>query len=236
MLELKNINSFYGDAHVLFDLSLSVDEGQVVGLFGRNGAGKSTTFRSIMGLTPPKCLGDIRFKGESILGLPPYKIAQKGIGFVPEDRKIFPNLTVRQNLVVGRQKKDSDKKKWDLDEVYHFFPKLKTMENNLGCEMSGGEQQMLTIARTLMGDPELILLDEPTEGLAPLIAQQVMDMVLKIKQEFDISIVIVEQFSPMVLDGLDKCYVIEMGKVIYEGDPKTLKEDEGLQKKLLGVG
>jgi len=235
MLQLKNINSFYGNAHILFGINLTVEEGQVVGLFGRNGAGKTSVLRSIMGLTPPRCEGQILYKGEELNGFPAYQIANKGIGFVPEDRKIFPNLTVRQNLVVGRKAK-RENRKWDLDEVYAYFPKLKALENNLGCEMSGGEQQMLTVGRTMMGDPELILLDEPTEGLAPLIADHLMQMIIRIKNEYNISMIVVEQFSPQVLDFLDICYVLEMGKVIFEGDPRTLKEDEELQKQLLGVG
>jgi len=235
MLQLKNINSFYGDAHILFDINLKVEEGQVVGLFGRNGAGKTSALRSIMGLTPPRYDGEITYKGENISELPAFTIANKGIGFVPEDRKIFPNLTVRQNLIVGRKAKRATSK-WDLEEVYTYFPKLESLENNLGCEMSGGEQQMLTVARTMMGDPDLILLDEPTEGLAPLIADHLMQMIIKIREEHNISMIVVEQFSPQVLDFLDVCYVLEMGQVIYEGSPTALKEDEDLQKRLLGVG
>ncbi len=235
MLDLKNVNSFYGDAHVLFDIDLKIEEGQLVGLFGRNGAGKTTVLRSIMGLTPPRCEGDIFFKGQSIKGFPVYQIANMGIGFVPEDRKIFPNLTVKKNLIVGRKSK-REMKKWDLDEVYAYFPKLKSLENNLGCEMSGGEQQMLTVARTMMGDPELILLDEPTEGLAPLIADNLLEMIIKIRREHNVSMVVVEQFSPKFLDFLDVCYVLEMGHIIYGGDPQVLKKDLNLQKQLLGVG
>lgn len=236
MLELRSVNSFYREAHILFDVGLTVEPAQAVGLFGRNGAGKTTLFRSIMGLAPPTSSGEILFKGENIHRLPPFQIANRGIGFVPEDRGIFPNLTVRQNLIVGRKKNAAEKKKWDLDEVYHYFPRLRQMENNLGCEMSGGEQQMLTVARTMMGNPELLLLDEPTEGLAPIIATNLMAMVIQIKKEHNISMVVVEQFSPHILDSLDKCYVIEMGHIIYEGNPKKLKADEDLQKKLLGVG
>ena len=236
MLELKNINSFYGDAHILFNVGMRVEPAQAVGLFGRNGAGKTTLFRSVMGLTPPSCVGEILFKDKNINGLAPFDIANRGIGFVPEDRRIFPNLTVRQNLIVGRKKSDAQKKRWDLDEAYHYFPRLREMEKNLGCEMSGGEQQMLTVARTMMGNPELLLLDEPTEGLAPIIASNLIEMVIRIKAQHNISMLVVEQFSPHILDFLDKCYVIEMGHLIYEGDPKELKADEDLQRKLLGVG
>ena len=235
MLELKNVNSFYGDAHILFDINLKIEEGQLVGLFGRNGAGKTSVLRSIMGLNPPRYDGQILYKDEDIRGLPAYQIANKGIGFVPEDRKIFPNLSVKQNLVVGRKAK-REKPKWDLKEVYDYFPKLKVLENNLGCEMSGGEQQMLTVARTMMGDPDLILLDEPTEGLAPLIADHLISMIIRIRKEHNISMVVVEQFSPQFLDFLDVCYVMEMGRVIFEGDPHILKDDKDLQQQLLGVG
>lgn len=236
MLELINLNSFYGGAQILFDVNLKVKREQVVALFGRNGAGKTTTFRSIMGMAPPLCKGAIQYLDENLLGLPSYKIAQKGIGFVPEDRKIFPNIDVRKNLIVGRKKSINGQSKWDLDEVYAFFPKLKQMERNLGSQMSGGEQQMLTVARTLMGNPDLILLDEPTEGLAPIIAKDLMEMILRIKKEFGISILLVEQFSTHILDYLDYCYVMEMGRIVYSGDPMRLKEDCELQQQYLGVG
>ncbi len=236
MLELKGINSFYGEAHILFDVSLRIDEGAIAALFGRNGVGKTTTFRSIMGLTPPRCQGEILFRHENIVGLAPHQIAWRGIGFVPEDRQIFPNLTVRRNLIVGRKKKVGQPKKWDIDQVYDAFPKLKILEQHLGSHLSGGEQQMLTIARTLMGDPDIILLDEPTEGLAPLIAKDVFNMILKIKAAHNMSILLVEQFSPHILDFLDHCYVMERGRIVYEGSPQTIKNDQELQKKLLGVG
>jgi branched-chain amino acid transport system ATP-binding protein len=236
MLELKNVNSYYGEAHILFDVNLRIGEGEIAALFGRNGVGKSTTFRSIMGLVPPRCEGEILFHGENIVGLPPYRIARRGLGFVPEDRQIFPNLTVRRNLIVGRKQARGKPKKWDIEQVYEIFPKLKVLESHLGVQLSGGEQQMLTIARTLMGDPEIVLLDEPTEGLAPLIAQDVFNMIIKVKQAHNMSILLVEQFSPHILDFLDHCYVMERGRMVYEGDPLAFKADKELQKKLLGVG
>lgn len=235
MLELRDLNSYYGDAHILFDVSLRVNEGEIAALFGRNGVGKTTTFRSVMGLNPPHCQGNILYKNGNILGLPPYRIARRGIGFVPEDRQIFPNLTVRRNLIVGRKKRGDEPKKWDVEQVYEVFPGLKSLDNHLGSQLSGGEQQMLTIARTLMGDPELILLDEPTEGLAPLIAQHVFNTILKIKKAHSMSILLVEQFSPNVLDFMDRCYVMERGRIVYEGSPQKIKNDVDLQKKLLGV-
>jgi branched-chain amino acid transport system ATP-binding protein len=236
MLELKNVNSYYGDAQILFDVSLRINKGEVAALFGRNGVGKTTTFRTIMGLNPPRYQGDIFYQQENIQGLPPFRIARKGIGFVPEDRQIFPNLTVRRNLIVGRKTLKDREKKWDLEQVYEIFPKLKILENKLGCQLSGGEQQMLTIGRTLMGDPEIILLDEPTEGLAPLIAQDVFNMILKIRKAHDTSIFLVEQFSPHLLDFIDRCYVMERGRIVYDGCPQTIKNDHELQKKLLGLG
>jgi len=236
MLELKNVNSYYGDAQILFDVSLRIEKGEVAALFGRNGVGKTTTFRTIMGLTPPRYEGDIFYHEENLRGLPAFRIARKGIGFVPEDRQIFPNLTVRRNLIVGRKTLKDQEKKWDLEQVYETFPKLKLLENKLGSQLSGGEQQMLTIGRTLMGDPEIILLDEPTEGLAPLIAQDVFNMILKIRSAHNTSIFLVEQFSPHLLDFIDRCYVMERGRIVYDGGPQAIKCDPGLQKKLLGLG
>lgn len=236
MLELKNVNSYYAGGHILFDVNVCVAEGQIVGLFGRNGVGKTTTFRSIIGLTPPVCRGEIIYNEENILGLPAFLIARKGIGYVPEDRRIFPNLTVRKNLEVGCKNIRKGKKKWDLDQVYNIFPTLKILEYRLGAQLSGGEQQMLTIGRTLMGDPDLILLDEPTEGLAPIIARNVMDMVINIKQKHGISVLVVEQFSAMVLGHLDTCYIMERGRIVFQGNPEEIRGDMKLQGKLLGVG
>jgi branched-chain amino acid transport system ATP-binding protein len=236
MLELKNVKSFYGDAQVLFDVNMKIGKGEVVALFGRNGVGKSTTFRTIMGLAPPRCEGEITYQGQSIRHLAPYQIARRGIGFVPEDRQVFPNLTVRRNLIVGRKTLEGKPKRWDLDQVYEIFPKLKGLENQLGCQLSGGEQQMLTIARTIMGDPEIVLLDEPTEGLAPLIALDVFNMILKVRKAHDTSVFLVEQFSPHLLDYIDRCYVMERGRVVYDGPPQTIKNDAELQHRLLGLG
>jgi branched-chain amino acid transport system ATP-binding protein len=236
MLELRNVNGFYGDAQVLFEVNLRIKEGEVAALFGRNGVGKTTTFRTIMGLTPPRYQGDILYRQESIRGLPPFRIARKGIGYVPEDRQVFPNLSVRRNLIVGRKTLNGQQKKWDLEQVYEIFPKLKVLENKLGSQLSGGEQQMVTIARTLMGDPEIILLDEPTEGLAPLIALDVFNMILKVREAHGASIFLIEQFSPHLLDVIDHCFVMERGRIVYDGSPQTIKNDLGLQKKLLGLG
>jgi len=236
MLELKSINSFYGGGQVLFDVNLVLRKGEVVALFGRNGVGKTTTFRSIMGLHPPKCNGEILYKGENILGLPTYLIARKGIGFVPEDRRIFPNLTVRQNLMVGQKSGRTEKTKRTYEEIYDSFPQFKSFETRMGANLSGGEQQMVTIGRTLMGNPDIILLDEPTEGLAPLIAAEVVNMIISMKKKQNISILIVEQFSNQFLDVADVCYIMERGRIVYQGSPMTLKEDRTLQETLVGVG
>lgn len=237
MLSLEKVNSWYGEAQVLNDVVLKVQEKEIVALFGRNGVGKTTTLRSIMGFKPPLCKGRIIFKDEDILGLPPYKIANKGIGFVPEDRRIFPYLTVKKNLDTGKKsnKGTNARVQWEYKEVFQLFPKLEILQNSLGKNLSGGEQQMLTIARTLMGNPELLLLDEPSEGLAPLIAREVINLVLKLKEEYGLSILIVEQFSPRVLEYADRCYVMDMGKIVFEGPSKELKGNIQLQRKLCGV-
>lgn len=237
MLSLEKVNSWYGEAQVLHDVDLEVREGEIVALFGRNGVGKTTTLRSIMGLAPPIAKGKIIFKNENILSLPSYKIANKGIGFVPEDRRIFPYLTLKRNLDTGKKSaiKSNSKVRWDYQEVFQLFPKLEILQNSLGKNLSGGEQQMLTIARTLMGNPELLLLDEPSEGLAPLIARDVINLVLELKKEYGLSILIIEQFSPGVLEYADRCYVMDMGKIVFCGCSEDLRKDNKLQKELLGV-
>jgi len=181
-LELHSINTYYGRSHILFDVSLSVEQGEVVSLIGRNGAGKSTTFRSIIGLTPPQT-GEVVFAGARVNGLRAYQICRKGIGFVPEDRRCFADLTVRENLEVAARREKLVSSPWTVNKIYALFPRLQERENNLGSQLSGGEQQMLTIARTLMTNPELLLLDEPSEGLAPLIVRLLAEMILEIRKE-----------------------------------------------------
>jgi branched-chain amino acid transport system ATP-binding protein len=239
MLSVEKINSWYGEAEALYNVSMMVKAEELVALFGRNGVGKSTTLRSIMGLKPPFCEGKIVFKGKNILGLPPYEIANKGIGFVPEDRRIFPNLTVKQNISTGIKIRGKNNKdiinKWDYDKIYQLFPKLEILKNSLGRNLSGGEQQMLTIARTLMGDPELLILDEPTEGLDPMRTKKIIDLITKLKKEHKMSILVVEQFSYEILDISDRCYVMDRGKIVFEGPSKEFKENKKLQQKLLGI-
>ena len=183
MLRVEDIHTFYGVSHILQGISVEISEGENVSLIGRNGAGKSTTLKSIIGLTPPK-LGSIKFKGEEISGKRPYLIAQRGIGYVPEDRKIFPNITVRDNLEIAQKRMTHLRgKDWTIERVYDVFPLLKKLENQQGMRLSGGEQQMLTIARTLMGNPELLLLDEISEGLAPIIVQNLMALINRLKKK-----------------------------------------------------
>ena len=239
MLQVENLNIYYGRAQVVFDASFEVREGEFVGLFGRNGSGKSSLFRSLMGLSPPSVDGKIAFTGRSIIGLPAHAIANLGIGWVPEDRKIFPNLTVQRNLLLGEKAAKSlpkGRRLFGLEDAYRYFPKLYEMRTKLGNQMSGGEQQMLSVARTMMGNPGLLLLDEPTEGLAPNTARDVIKMILEIRKDFNVTTIVVEQFSPSLLKHLDRCYVMEMGEFIFNDVPQILLNDEALQRRLLGVG
>ena len=239
MLKLEDVDIFYGQAQVGFKLALTVNEGDFLGIFGRNGSSKSSLFRAVMGLKPPEIKGRILFKDRDITGLPPHDIANLGIGWVPEDRKIFPNLTIRRNLQLGEKSArhlPKGRKLFGLDDAFRVFPKLSGMRNKLGSQMSGGEQQMLTIARTMMGNPSLLLLDEPTEGLAPNIAADVVKMILEIREEYNVTTVVVEQFSDELLKHLSRCCVMEMGECIFDGAPETLLNDEKLKHRLLGVG
>jgi branched-chain amino acid transport system ATP-binding protein len=232
MLTVEKINTFYGEAHTLFDVSLDIQEGEVVALLGRNGAGKTTTIRSIMGLTPPRA-GKILFKGENIAGLPPYTIANKGVGFVPDNRRIFPNLTVKRNLEIAR-KNNGEKERWTIERIYDHFPKLKEIESRMGEVLSGGEQQMLTIARTLMGNPDLVLLDEPTEGLAPIMVMEVMKIVKELKEKGE-TILLVEQNSTLALSVSQRAYILENGHMVFSGLANDLIQNMELRQKYLGV-
>jgi len=234
ILEVNDINTYYGTSHILFDVSLQVESGELVCLLGRNGAGKTTTMRSIMGLTPPKT-GGIKFYGENILGKPPYTIAQKGVGYVPDNRLIFPDLTVRQNLEIAIKKSDHFKgEPWTVDRIYEIFPKLKILDKHLGGYLSGGEQQMLTLGRTLMGNPELILLDEPVEGLAPLVVKDFAERLLKLK-EIGVTILFSEQNIKFSLSIADRAYVIDKGRIRYHGTIKELSENEEVKQKYLMI-
>ncbi|MEI7448021.1 MAG: ABC transporter ATP-binding protein [Desulfomonile sp.] len=232
-LEAKAINTYYGLSHILFDVSLEVDRGEVVVLLGRNGAGKTTTMRSIMGLTPPKA-GTVTYNGQNITGLAPYKTARLGIGFVPEDRSIFPDLTVRANLDVAYKKSKTRANKWTIDQVYALFPRLEELSRRRGGTLSGGEQQMLTIARTLMGDPDLLLLDEPSEGLAPIIVKTLGDFIDRVKQE-GMTVLLSEQNVKFSLKHSDRAYIVDSGHIKYQGTIKELEKDEDVKKRYLAV-
>jgi branched-chain amino acid transport system ATP-binding protein len=232
-LELRGVNTFYGRSHILFDVSLSIEKGEVVSVLGRNGAGKTTTFRSVIGLTPPQS-GEIVFKGERISGLRAFRICRKGVGFVPEDRRCFPDLTVRENLEVAARREKETASPWTIDRLYALFPRLEEREGNLGSQLSGGEQQMLTIARTLMTNPEVLLLDEPSEGLAPLVVAMLAEMIVQIRSE-GVTVLLAEQNLHFCAKVADRGYVIDKGAIRYEGRMADLLADEELKEKYLAV-
>jgi branched-chain amino acid transport system ATP-binding protein len=232
-LSVENINTYYGLSHILFDVSLHVDHGEVVVLLGRNGAGKTTTMLSIMGLNPPKT-GTITFKGNDITSLAPYKVARAGIGFVPEDRRIFPDITVAGNLDVGRKYSKSKENKWTLERIYQLFPVLKDFSNRHGGTLSGGEQQMLTIARSLMGNPDFLLLDEPSEGLAPLIVKVLGEFIEVIKKE-GMTVLLSEQNTKFALKHADRAYIVDNGSIKFEGSIAQLEQNEEIKKRYLAV-
>ncbi len=232
-LTVENINTFYGLSHILFDVSLHVDQGEVVVLLGRNGAGKTTTMLSIMGLNPPKT-GTITYQGKDITSLAPYKIARSGIGFVPEDRRIFPDITVAGNLDAGRKHSKNNDNKWAIERIYQLFPILKDFSNRHGGTLSGGEQQMLTIARSLMGNPDFLLLDEPSEGLAPLIVKALGEFIEVIKKE-GMTILLSEQNTKFALKHADRAYIVDNGSIKYEGSIEELEQDKEVKKRYLAV-
>jgi branched-chain amino acid transport system ATP-binding protein len=233
ILQVQDIHTYYGTSHILQGVSLRIDKGEGVCLLGRNGAGKSTTFRSIVGLLGIK-KGSIFFKGNEITNKQPFRIARLGIGYVPEDRRIYPDLTVKENLEVGQKIGKSQKNSWNIEKIYDIFPRLKPMANRKGSQMSGGEQQMLTIARSLMGNPELLLLDEPSEGLAPIVVADVGLLIKRIRDE-GVSVLIAEQNSMFSLKLVDRAYVIEKGVIEWEGSVKEISEDESLRNRYLSV-
>ncbi len=232
MLEVEGIHTFYGLSHILFGVSLRVEPGEIVCLLGRNGAGKTTTMKSIMGLTPPK-QGTIKFKGEEITGRQPYLLARKGIGYVPDDRRIFADLTVGENLEIAARKTKNGEG-WDKERVYELFPALKAMESRKGGCLSGGEQKMLAIARALMGNPELLLLDEPTEGLAPALILTLEERIRKLK-ETGLTVLLAEQNVRSALRLSDRGYIIDNGQIRYQGSVDELRENEDVRKKYLLV-
>ncbi len=231
ILEAVKLNTYYGRSHILFDVDLVVESGETVCLMGRNGAGKTTTFRSIMGLTPPKD-GKVIFKGADCSGLSSYKMARKGLGFVPEDRRILGPFTVKENLELGII--PGHQGSWRLDTVLEFFPTLKPFLDRLGGTLSGGEQQMLTIARALMGNPDVLVLDEPTEGLSPVIVGTLQDLIMSLKRA-KTTILLSEQNVRFALSVSDKVVVIDKGHVVFRSTVQEFKEDDTVQKKYLAV-
>ena len=232
MLEVAGIHTFYGLSHILFDVSLRVEPQEVVCLLGRNGAGKTTTMKSVIGITPPR-QGVIRYNGEDITGIEPYVLARKGISYVPDDRRIFADLTVGENIEVAAKKGKSGEE-WNRERVYELFPALKNIENRRGGCLSGGEQKMLAIARALMGNPELILLDEPFEGLAPALVRTLEAQIKRLK-ETGMTVLLAEQDVRSSLRLSDRGYIIDDGHIRYHGDIEELKENEEVRKKYLFV-
>lgn len=232
MLELDDIHTYYGDSYVLQGISLEVKDSSVVALLGRNGMGKTTTIRTIIGFTPPRS-GVIRLDGKDINGLQPFKIAQMGIGLVPQGRQIFPSLSVVENLTMAARGEEGSGA-WTLERVYDLFPILKRRANYKGNLLSGGEQQMLSIGRALMTNPTLLLMDEPSEGLAPIIVQEISNIIGQLKQS-GFSILLVEQNLFMALNLADYIYIISKGVIEYESTPEKLRENEEAKAKYLGV-
>ena len=232
MLEVEGIHTYYGLSHILFGVSLNVPEGQIVCLLGRNGAGKSTTMRSIMGLTPPR-QGTINFKGENVTGKKPYQLARQGMGYVPDDRRVFADLTVGDNLEIS-ERSAGDDTTWTKDSVYDFFPALRHIDSRKASFLSGGEQQMLTIARALMTNPVFLLLDEPTEGLAPMIVEVLEEHIGQLRDK-GLTVLLAEQNQKVALKLSDQGYVIDNGVIRYHGSIEDLRDNEEVRKKYLLV-
>ncbi|ANT59472.1 ABC transporter ATP-binding protein [Salipiger sp. CCB-MM3] len=233
MLELKGIHSFYGKAHILSDLSFAVQRGEVVALLGRNGAGKSTTMKSVMQLLRPR-QGSVRFEGRELVGLPAYRVAKAGLGYVPEDRRVFTDLTVLENLEVGRQPRREGAPHWTVEQLFELFPNLAERRNNRGKQMSGGEQQMLSIARTLMGNPALLLLDEPSEGIAPVIVEQMARSIAALKSQ-GLTVLISEQNLHFARAVADRAIILESGQKKFDGSFETLEKQPEIRDAYLSV-
>jgi branched-chain amino acid transport system ATP-binding protein len=234
LLTIKNLNAYYGKSHVLHGVDLHVNAGEIVSLLGRNGVGRSTTVKATMGQVD--ATGSILFKGEEIIGLKAFQIAHKGLGYVPENRDIFPTLTVEQNLMLGQKsgRTKDDKPRWSMEDMYQMFPRLRERRNTQAGVMSGGEQQMLTLCRTLMGDPDLIMIDEPTEGLAPKIVELVAEYLKELKNR-GISVLLVEQKLAIALEISQRVYVMGHGSIVFEGTPAELRANENIRKEWLEV-
>jgi branched-chain amino acid transport system ATP-binding protein len=231
MLNLQDLHAYYGKSHVLHGVSLNVKPGEIVSLLGRNGSGRSTTVKAIMGLVSGH--GSVKWRDKEILGHKAYQIAHSGIGYVPENRDIFPKLTVHQNLMLGEKGKGK-KPRWSFDDMYTMFPRLKERQHTEAGVLSGGEQQMLTLCRTLMGDPDLIMIDEPTEGLAPKIVELVAEYLKELKRR-GVSVLLVEQKLTIALAISERCYVMGHGQVVFEGTPDELRANADIRKEWLEV-
>lgn len=236
LLEVESLNTYYGESRVLQDMSFKVDQGEIVALLGRNGMGKSTTLKSIMGLVKPRS-GTVIYKGEDVAGYPPYKVAKAGIGYVPEERWIFPTLTVMENLVMGIKGGKIDKKNpnaWTVEKIFEHFPSLEKRQKSKGANLSGGEQQMLAVGRSLMGNPDLILVDEPTEGLAPLLKKEVRDMLESISKT-GVSILLVEHNVKVAMSLADRLYLMGKAHIGFAGTPEELRLKPQVREKYLEV-
>jgi branched-chain amino acid transport system ATP-binding protein len=240
MLHIENLHAFYGKSHVLHGVHFEVGQGEIVALLGRNGSGRSTTAKAIMGMV--ECTGSVGWKGQGIVGRKPYEIAHLGIGYVPENRDIFPRLTVHQNLMLGQKRTPARKQaagtgargRWDFDDMYGMFPRLKERQHTEAGVLSGGEQQMLTLCRTLMGDPDLIIIDEPTEGLAPKIVELVAEYLKTLKAR-GVSVLLIEQKLTIALSISDRALVMGHGSIVFQGTPETLRGDVYVRKEWLEV-
>jgi branched-chain amino acid transport system ATP-binding protein len=233
MLELSNLQAGYGVSRILFGVSLRADRGEIVALLGRNGAGKSTTLKAIMGIAPPSA-GQVVLDGEDLTGLAPYLIARAGIGYVPQDRRVFPDLTVRENLEVGRRPGRSGDLPWTLERVEALFPMLGTLAGRRGGSLSGGEQQMLTLARTLMGNPRVLLLDEPSEGLAPVVVRAMIEQLHQLKAG-GMTILLSEQNVHFTKEVSDRAYILEKGSIQREGSIREILEDRSIFERYLAI-
>jgi len=229
VLDVGGLHTYYGESHVLHGVSLSVGDGEVLTILGRNGMGKTTLVRSIIGFTPPR-EGSVRLKGEDVAGWPPYRLVERGVALVPQGRRVFPSLTVKENLEVARRGNG----RWSLERVYELFPRLRERAANRANKLSGGEQQMLAIGRALMCNPDLLLMDEPTEGLAPLLVREVGRVIGELKRE-GLSILLVEQNLPLALGVADRVHILSRGQIVYSGAPAALSADEDVKSRYLGV-
>ncbi len=231
LLQVENLHAYYGKSHVLHGVQMNVQPGEIVALLGRNGSGRSTTAKAIMGLVD--ATGSVKYQGQEVLGRKPFEIAHLGLGYVPENRDIFPKLTVHQNLMLG-EKRGKKQPRWSFDDMYRLFPRLKERQHTQAGVMSGGEQQMLTLCRTLMGDPDLIMIDEPTEGLAPMIVELVAEYLKELKNR-GVSVLLVEQKLTIALEISQRCYVMGHGSIVFEGTPAELRANAYIRKEWLEV-